>query len=381
MKCDSARYGGAALLLATLFHVTPSPADDFGSGAHVFTMDFVEITGGSLTRIPEPTTLIRYGAVPRNYRMGKYEVSRAMIAVYNALSGGPTITLQDMTSYGGNGTNKPATGVSWNEAARFVNWLNVSSGHAPAYKFTTGGANDNIALWAAGDAGFDPSNPFRNANAVYFLPSEDEWVRAAHFDPALGIYWDYPTGSMVPDAPASVTNGTASNTDIYGLALTNGPADITMAGGLSAFGTMAQGGNVSEWIESAEIAPNDSATEDRVVRGGGWYLSEYGLRATRQGEATTAAGFVTFRVASVSTNTAPVLRMYQPSRTGKTMRVHIDSTVGNVDVYRATDLLATSPWTGPILTNVVPTESAVIDTNTPAVRASYRLQSRSLPAP
>lgn len=29
---------------------------------------------------------------------------------------------------------KPAE-VTWNEAARFVNWLNTSSGYHPAYKF------------------------------------------------------------------------------------------------------------------------------------------------------------------------------------------------------------------------------------------------------
>jgi formylglycine-generating enzyme required for sulfatase activity len=37
----------------------------------------------------------------------------------------------------GNGANRPATGVSWNEAARYVNWLNTSNGLAPAYKFAT----------------------------------------------------------------------------------------------------------------------------------------------------------------------------------------------------------------------------------------------------
>jgi hypothetical protein len=32
--------------------------------------------------------------------------------------------------------------------ARFVNWLNASTGHSAAYKFTTVGFNDNIALWS-----------------------------------------------------------------------------------------------------------------------------------------------------------------------------------------------------------------------------------------
>ena len=33
------------------------------------------------------------------------------------------------------GANQPATSVSWNEAARFVNWLDTSQGFTPAYKF------------------------------------------------------------------------------------------------------------------------------------------------------------------------------------------------------------------------------------------------------
>jgi sulfatase modifying factor 1 len=368
------RWAGRSLLVAFGLYAAALRADNFGSGTNVFSMEFVEITGGSLTKIPEPTTVIRNGVVPRNYRMGKHEVSRAMIGVYNAVSGGPIITLIDMASYGGNGTNKPSTGVSWNQAARFVNWLNVSKGHSPAYKFTTGGANDNIALWTAGDAGFDPGNPFRNTNAVYFLPSEDEWVRAGHFDPGLGIYWDYPTGSMVPNAPTAVTNGTAPHTDVYKLPVATGPANIAEAGGLSAFGTMAQGGNVTEWIESAEIAPNDVASKDRVIRGGIWYLDEFFLRALRQGEPTTyGGGFITFRVASVSSNAAPVLRMYRPRKGEKTMTVDIDSTVGNVDVFRASDVLAPELWSGPILTNLVAKEDVIIDTNTPPAQTTFYL--------
>ncbi len=375
----TARWVRRAVWVAVMMHATTPRADEFGSGTNVFTMDFVEITGGSLTKSPEPSTLIRFGAVPRNYRMAKHEVSRSMIDVYNAASGGPAITLDNMASYGGNGMNRPATGVTWNEAARFVNWLNVSMGHSPAYRFTTGGANDHIALWTEGDAGYDAGNPYRNTNAVYFLPSEDEWVRSAHFDPNVGIYWDYPTGSMVPDAPAVVTNGTVPHTDIYDLPLANGPADITEAGGLSAFGTMAQGGNVSEWTESAENGTNSSAISNRVVRGGGWYLSESWLRSLRQGASPTSGGFITFRIASLSTNDEPVLRMYLPRKGAKTLTANIDSTVGNVDVYYAADVLAPHLWTGPIRTNLVAKEDVVIDTNTPPTRAFYLIKSRPAP--
>ena len=57
-----------------------------------------------------------------------------MVTKANTL-GSLAIPLADLTSSGGDGVNRPASGVSWNEAARFVNWLNTSSGSTPAYKF------------------------------------------------------------------------------------------------------------------------------------------------------------------------------------------------------------------------------------------------------
>lgn len=45
-------------------------------------------------------------------------ISRDMVTKANS-TGGLGIALLDMTSFGGNGVNRPATGVSWNKAARF----------------------------------------------------------------------------------------------------------------------------------------------------------------------------------------------------------------------------------------------------------------------
>ncbi len=83
------------------------------------------------TGFPNPA-----GAVGYAYNIGKYEVSRDMVTKANA-SGSLGISLQDMTSSGGNGANRPATGIQWNEAARFVNWLNTGTGGFAAYKFMT----------------------------------------------------------------------------------------------------------------------------------------------------------------------------------------------------------------------------------------------------
>jgi formylglycine-generating enzyme required for sulfatase activity len=229
------------------------------------------------------------------YNIGKYEVSRLMIEKANA-AGSLGITMLDMSSDGGNGVNRPATGVRWNEAARFVNWLNTSQGYQAAYNFTTSGANDNITLWGTGQ--YSGSNQYRHKDAYYFLPSMDEWYKAAYGSPD-GTWYDYPTGS--DSLPTAVDSGTSGA--VYGQALfsSQGPADITDAGGLSAWGTMAQGGNVWEWIESAFDGINNSGSENRELRGGSWNNDSFILVASsRYGLGPSTEGYNHgFRVASV----------------------------------------------------------------------------------
>jgi formylglycine-generating enzyme required for sulfatase activity len=273
-------------------------ADTFGSGGNQFTIDFVEI--GDAGNADDNTG---YGGVDYAYRISTYEISESMIGSYNALNGGPVITLDNR------GPNRPATSVSWNEAARFVNWLNTSSGYSVAYKFETGGANDNISLWTGADAGYDPANPFRNSNAYYFLPSEDEWYKAAYYDPnangGTGGYWDYATGSdTAPTAVAGGSSGAVYNGQ-------SGPADITNAGGLSPYGTMAQNGNAWEWGESGFTAPNDSAGESRVFRGGVWNFASLSLQSSSRTNIgpTNENGSIGFRVAAVPEPSAALMTL------------------------------------------------------------------------
>jgi formylglycine-generating enzyme len=93
--------------------------ESFGSGANAFTMDFVRIgnpnNAADTTGSPNPA-----GSLAYIYNIGKYEVSRRQIDEANA-AGSLRITLADMSSYGGNGTNRPATGINWFEATKHVN--------------------------------------------------------------------------------------------------------------------------------------------------------------------------------------------------------------------------------------------------------------------
>ena len=206
-----------------------------------------------------------FGAVAYAYNIGKFEVSRGMIEQANA-AGNLGITMEDMTSRGGNSANRAATGVSWNEAAKFVNFLNSSQGKQVAYNFD---ANGDFQIWGTGL--YLGNNQFRHKDAYYFLPSLDEWYKAA-YGSSSGNWYNYATGSDI--APAAVTSGTDPGTAVWKQTEAQGPADIKSAGGLSAFGTMAQGGNVWEWLEDANDRINDSSAENREVIGGSYFVGD-----------------------------------------------------------------------------------------------------------
>jgi formylglycine-generating enzyme required for sulfatase activity len=173
------------------------------------------------------------------------------------------------------GADKPATSVSWFEAAQFVNWLNTSTGSSPAYKFDGSGT---FQLWTPSDPGYDANNLFRNSLATYFLPSANECYKAAYYEPVAGVYFDYATGSNT--SPSAVANGTGAGTAVINQTLLAGPANITQAGGLSPYGTMAQTGNIDEWEETELDLVNNSISGMRGRRGGFWESSSVGTTAS-----------------------------------------------------------------------------------------------------
>ena len=278
-KCSAFAAAAAVFCLAS-----PGYADtvSFGSGANQFNMDFVTIgnpgNAADTTGDPNPA-----GAVGYTYNIGKFEVSRNMINLYNATSGVVAITLDSMSGItGGTGANKPATGISPNEASRFVNWLNTSTGGVVAYNYADSTINTDLTPWTSADTlDYDASNPYRSKRAKYFLPSYNEWYKAAYYDPnkATGSdqYWNYATGSDT--APAAVVGGTGTggngnNEAVYLQTYSQGPADVTNAGGFSSYGVMGLNGNVYEWDESSfDVTSgnyNISGSSFRGIRGGRW---------------------------------------------------------------------------------------------------------------
>ncbi len=253
------------LLLAWGVLPTGSRADTFGSGDNLFEIEFVSIgTPGNIADTVTPTATsapLPSGSVDYIYSMAKYEISEEIIAKANALSEDTGNSL-GLTVDVERGPQKPATGLSWFDAARFVNFLNEEQGSPVAYKFDEQG---DFQLWQSGDIGYDPGNPFRNTRARYFLPSADEWHKAAYFDPVNDRYWLYPYGSDEPPTP--VASGTDFGTAVYDQ---DGPADVQLAGGENLFGLVGMAGNVAEFEETNASLVNDSVSDRRGANGGWW---------------------------------------------------------------------------------------------------------------
>jgi sulfatase modifying factor 1 len=172
--------------------------------------------------------------------------------------------------------NRPITYVSWFDAARFANWVNNGATNGASTEtgaYTLNGATSGV-------------NFTKNVGATWWIPSEDEWYKAAYYKGGgtNAGYWDYPTQS--DSAPGNNIGGAANQANYFAgdFAVTQSasysPSQnyLTEAGvfsnSASAYGTFDQGGSVYEWNDTVI----DGST--RGARGGSWSSGVDGLQAS-----------------------------------------------------------------------------------------------------
>jgi formylglycine-generating enzyme required for sulfatase activity len=272
-------------LLAPLSH---SLADAFGNGTNAFMLEFASIgdTGNAAGSSG-------YGSVAYDFRMSTEEVSESVLQ--RAVNAG----MVGVTAGAWIG-DQPAAFIDWFEAAAFVNFLNTDRGLTPAYDLSWDGESWSMNLWTSADAWqLGGENLYRHKDAFYFLPSEDEWFKAAYYKGggASAGYWDYPTQENAP--PTAVPSGVLAGTAVYDGQ--SGPAEVFNNGGLSPYGSRGMGGNAAEWTESAWDGLNNSSIEDRTVRGVDWFASvdQLGSFYRDINAPLYESDFIGFRVASV----------------------------------------------------------------------------------
>lgn len=255
---------------------------------------------------PQPGGCI--GSVDYFYRMAKYEVTNAQYAEFlnaKALSDPYGLYNLNMANFNGGITRSGSDGsysysvitgreampvnfVSVFDAMRFVNWVHNGQGNhdteSGAYTMPT----STFGL-----------PPARNSNAWIFLPTNDEWHKAAYYDADAGDFFDYPAGSdtvITCSAPTTDTNRANCGGVVGGFTKVG-----SYSGSPSPSGTFDQAGNIAEWTET-EVED----IETWFIRGGTYNFAVAFTEASHSDDdyPDTENGAVGFRVATLADDPA-----------------------------------------------------------------------------
>ena len=196
-----------------------------------------------------------YGSVDHLYYIGKYEITIAeycafltavgnlttignltfngsclddVFSLYNAFDTSGTVANNGITRSGSCGnysyeptanySNRPVTFVSWLNCARYANWMHngKGSGDTEDGAYTLGGNPSPTIV------------PSQNAGAIFWIPTENEWYKAAYYKSGStnAGYWRYSTQSdRIPtEVVAMLENGNGVEPeDIVGTHYPNDP--------------------------------------------------------------------------------------------------------------------------------------------------------------
>ncbi|HDZ22468.1 MAG TPA: hypothetical protein ENH80_12145, partial [Phycisphaerae bacterium] len=253
------RYAKFAVVLAAMLLAT-------GAAQAVVTIDMLTVGDPNTSTMvvdnnahfywPDPSA----GAVDYTYEMGEKEITASQYVEFMNSNIGTVVAYELLSSQMANADSAGITlsgavyvaarpdvainYVSWGQAARFANWMHNGqlAGATETGAYTINGAITDADLAAVALAG-------READAAFFLPSLDEWVKAAYYGAGTDTFYDYPTSSDT--APTPAVSGAGSNLAVLGGSGATLPiAPGTLTGTTSPYGAFDMAGNVNEYIET-----------------------------------------------------------------------------------------------------------------------------------
>ncbi|MBL8990628.1 MAG: SUMF1/EgtB/PvdO family nonheme iron enzyme, partial [Phycisphaerae bacterium] len=290
----------------------PLTATAQASGAQItyqYGIEFVTIPGGTLNAQPwqgngtEGDRAVGRGAVPYDYRIGRFEVTTAQwVAFFNAAYDRPQSQwlphLLPPTFWGAAPTTpttaggrrwtvpagnemRPVGNISWRMAAMYCNWLH--NGQSSDRSAFLSGAYDVSTFGYVGQSGIFTDQFTHSPGARFWIPTLDEMLMAGHYDPnrhgaGQGGWWLWditsdtppvygPPGVMVNGRPAQA-NANWGSTDYPGF----NPFTISLGAYptvQSPWGLLDLAGGTFEWLEEVLLV-NELFPAYRAFDGSAW---------------------------------------------------------------------------------------------------------------
>ena len=209
--------------------------------------------------------------------------------------------------------NRPVTYVSWFDAARFANWMTNGQGDGDtetgAYTLNSGTTGPAVVA---------------NPGAVFRIPTENEWYKAAFYSPEYGgdgVPGYYKFATQSDSDPGNIIGSAPNQANYYiappggvGFSVTevdtrddtqNYLTDVgAFSGSKSFYGTFDQSGNVYQWNDLDGVVGST-----RGLRGGaaGINLTAFDLSSSkRDARATDSEGKFGFRLVFVVSGASSV---------------------------------------------------------------------------
>lgn len=316
-----------------------TPTDECGNGRGPVTGPFVSYP---LVAIDDPgnaSDTTGFGGVGYRFSIGRYDVTIAHYASFlNAVAKSDRFGLYDpnmgtdlnvagiarsgsagsyvytVLANGGDSSNRPIAYVTWFNAARFANWMSNGQPEGPQAAGTTEEGAYSLHGAVSGKAvARNRCNPNSGRSVTFWIPTENEWYKAAHFSPNVNGsgqpgYYLYATQSNA--APGNVVGSTANQMNVIvgvNFSVTQNPtlyatqnyltAVGAYAGSASYYGTFDQNGLLYQWNDL-----DGTPFPYRGVRGSFWFAGAQAAQSINYAAVTPehTGNDVGFRLASVA---------------------------------------------------------------------------------